>query len=404
MPIDNKLIDNLLKDYQTPEEILGDNGLLKQLTKAVLERAMQAELTEHLGYERHDSAGDNSGNSRNGKSRKTLKGDFGHLPLEVPRDRNSTFEPQIVPKGQTRFSGFDDKILSLYARGMTTREIQSHLEEIYQVEVSPALISAVTDAVLEEVTLWQNRPLDALYPILYLDALQVKIRDGAHIRNKAIYLAIGVNLSGIKEVLGLWVAQAEGAKFWLQIVTELKNRGVRDIFIACVDGLKGFPEAIEAVFPEAQVQLCIVHLVRHSLNYVGWKQRKEVASDLQLIYRAATREEAELQLSAFAEKWDSQFPTIAQAWRRNWEHITPFFAYPADIRRVIYTTNAIESVNMSLRKVIKNRGSFPTDEAALKLLYLALQNITQKWTMPIKQWKAALNRFAILFEERMPVL
>jgi putative transposase len=404
MPIDNKLIDNLLKDYKTPEEILGDNGLLKQLTKAVLERAMQAELTEHLGYEPHDAAGDNSGNSRNGKSRKTLKGEFGELPIEVPRDRDSSFEPQIVPKGQTRFDGFDDKILSLYARGMTTREIQSHLEEMYQVEVSPALISSVTNAVIEEVKVWQNRPLDALYPILYLDALQVKIRDGAHIRNKAIYLAIGVNLSGIKEVLGLWVAQTEGAKFWLQIVTELKNRGVSDIFIACVDGLKGFPEAIETVFPQAQVQLCIVHLVRHSLNYVGWKQRKEVASDLQTIYRAATREEAELHLAAFAGKWDSQFPTIARSWRSNWERVVPFFAYPADIRRVIYTTNAIESVNMSLRKIIKNRGSFPSDEAALKLLYLALQNIARKWTMPIKEWKAALNRFAILFEDRMPVL
>lgn len=404
MPIDHKLIDNLLKDYKTPEEILGDNGLLKQLTKAVLERAMQAELTEHLGYEPHDAAGDNSGNSRNGKSRKTLKGEFGNLPLEVPRDRNSSFEPQIVPKGQTRFEGFDDKILSLYARGMTTREIQSHLEEMYQVEVSPSLISAVTDAVIEEVKAWQNRPLDALYPILYLDALQVKIRDGAHIRNKAIYLAIGINLAGIKEVLGLWVAQTEGAKFWLQIVTELKNRGVSDIFIACVDGLKGFPEAIETVFPQAQVQLCIVHLVRHSLNYVGWKQRKEVAADLQTIYRAATREEAELRLSEFAEKWDTQFPTISRSWRSNWERIIPFFAYPADIRKVIYTTNAIESVNMSLRKIIKNRGSFPTDEAALKLLYLALQNIARKWTMPIKEWKAALNRFAILFEDRMPAL
>jgi putative transposase len=404
MPIDNKLIDNLLKDYKTPEDILGDNGLLKQLTKAVLERAMQAELTEHLGYEPHDAAGDNSGNSRNGKSRKTLKGDFGNLPLEVPRDRNSTFDPKIVPKGQTRFDGFDDKILSLYARGMTTREIQAHLEEIYQVEVSPALISSVTDAVIDEVKVWQNRPLDALYPILYLDALQVKVRDGAHIRNKAIYLVIGVNLSGIKEVLGLWVAQTEGAKLWLQIVTELKNRGVSDIFIACVDGLKGFPEAIETVFPEAQVQLCIVHLVRHSLNYVGWKQRKEVAADLQTIYRAATREEAECRLDEFAQKWDAQFPTISRSWRANWERIVPFFAYPADIRRVIYTTNAIESVNMSLRKIIKTRGSFPTDEAALKLLYLALQNISRKWTMPIKEWKAALNRFAIIFEDRMPAL
>ncbi len=404
MPIDHQLIDNLLKDYKTPEEILGDNGLLKQLTKAVLERAMQAELTEHLGYEKHDASGDNSGNSRNGKSKKTLKGEFGKLPIEVPRDRDSSFEPQIVPKGQTRFSGFDDKILSLYARGMTTREIQSHLEEIYQVEVSPALISSVTEAVIEEVKVWQNRPLDALYPILYLDALQVKVRDGAHIRNKAIYLAIGVNLSGTKEVLGLWVAQTEGAKFWLQIVTEIKNRGVQDIFIACVDGLKGFPEAIETVFPEAQVQLCIVHLVRHSLNYVGWKQRKEVAADLQTIYRASTREEAEMKLSEFAQKWDEQFPTISRSWRSNWERIVPFFAYPADIRKVFYSTNAIESVNMSLRKIIKNRGSFPTDESALKLLYLALQNISRKWTMPIKEWKAALNRFAILFEDRMPAL
>lgn len=404
MPIDNELIDSLLKDYKTPEEILGEGGLLKQLTKAVLERAMQAELTDHLGYEKHDAAGDNSGNSRNGKSKKTLKGDFGNLPLEVPRDRNSTFDPKIVPKGQTRFSGFDDKILSLYARGMTTREIQGHLEEIYQVEVSPSLISSVTDAVLDEVKAWQNRPLDALYPILYLDALAVKVRDGAHVRNKAIYLVIGVNLYGLKEVLGLWVAQTEGAKLWLQIVTELKNRGVSDIFIACVDGLKGFPEAIETVFPQAQVQLCVVHLVRHSLNYVGWKQRKEVAADLQTVYRAATRAEAELRLEEFAAKWDSQFPTIARSWRSNWERVAPFFAYPEDIRKVIYTTNAIESVNMSLRKIIKNRGSFPSDEAAVKLLYLALQNISRKWTMPIKEWKAALNRFAIIFEDRMPVL
>src|SRR5215208_4552524 len=404
MPIDHKLIDNLLKDYKTPEDILGDNGLLKQPTKAVLERAMRAELTQHLGYEPHDSAGDNSGNSRNGKSRKTLKGDFGELPLEVPRDRDSSFEPKIVPKGQTRFDGFDDKILSLYARGMTTREIQAHLEEIYQVEVSPALISSVTDAVIEEVKVWQNRPLDALYPILYLDALQVKVRDGAHIRNKAIYLAIGVNLSGVKEVLGLWVAQTEGAKFWLQVVTELKNRGVSDIFIACVDGRKVFPGAIEAMLEQAQVQICIVHLVRHSLNYVGWKQRKEVAADLQTVYRAATREEAELRLEEFAGKWDVQFPTISRSWRANWERVTPFFAYPADIRKVIYTTNAVESVNMSLRKIIKNRGSFPSDEAALKLLYLALQNIARKWTMPIKEWKAALNRFAIIFEDRMPAL
>ena len=404
MAINTDLIDQLLKDYQKPEDILGENGLLKQFTKAILERAMQAELTTHLGYEPHAPEGRNSGNSRNGKSRKKLTGDFGELPLEVPRDRNSTFEPQIVPKGQSRFEGFDDKILSLYARGLSTREIQAHLEEIYKVEVSPTLISNVTDAVIEEVTAWQTRPLEAVYPVLYMDALQVKIRDGAHVINKAVYLAIGITIHGTKEVLGMWIQQTEGAKFWLQIVTELKNRGVTDVFIACVDGLKGFPEAIEAVFPQAQVQLCIVHLVRQSLAYVGWKQRKEVAADLQKIYRAVTRSEAERQLNEFAAKWEQRYPTIAPMWRRNWERIVPFLAYPAEIRKVIYTTNTVESLNRSLRKVTKTRGSFPTDEAALKLLYLAIQNITKRWTMPIRDWRGALNQLAIIFEGRIPAL
>jgi len=397
------LIDQLLKDYKSPEDVLGENGLLKQLTKAVLERALKAELSHHLGYEKHDPAGNNSGNARNGKSKKTLKGDFGSLPIEVPRDRQSSFEPKIVPKGQTRFEGFDDKILSLYARGMTVRDIQAHLEEIYQVEVSPSLISSVTDAVIDEVRAWQGRPLEPLYPIIYLDALMVKIRDGAHILKKALYLVIGVNLEGIKEVLGMWVAQTEGAKFWLGVVTELRNRGVEDIFIACVDGLKGFPEAIETVYPQAQVQQCIVHMVRQSLNYVNWKQRKEVAADLRMIYTSATREQAEMRLEEFAAKWDSRYPTISPAWRRNWERIVPFLAYPQEIRKVIYTTNAIESVNRGVRKIIKNRGSFPNDDAALKLIYLALGNISQKWTKPIKEWKAALNRFAIVFEGRLPL-
>jgi putative transposase len=400
--INADLIDQLLKDYQSPEDVLGENGLLKQFTKAVLERAMQAELTHHLGYEKHSLKGKNSGNSRNGTSKKTLKGDFGSLPIEVPRDRNATFEPQIVPKGETRFAGFDDKILSLYARGMTTRQIQQHLEEIYQVEVSPSLISQVTDAVMEEVRAWQSRPLEPRYAIVYLDCLMVKIRDSGHIKTKAIYLAIGINRDGLKEVLGLWVAQTEGAKFWLQVVTELKNRGVQDIFIACVDGLRGLPEAIESVFPQTEVQLCIVHLLRQSLNYVGWKERKAVAQDLKRIYTAATRQAGEQELENFAEKWDARFPTISQMWRRNWERVAVFFAYPEEIRRVIYTTNAIESVNMSLRKIIRNRGSFPNDEAALKLIYLALQNISKRWTMPIKEWKAALNRFAIVFGDRLP--
>jgi putative transposase len=400
--IDNELIDNLLKDYKKPADLIGENGLLKQLTKQLLERAMAAELTEHVGYEKHDAAGNNSGNSRNGKSAKTIKGTFGELALETPRDRNGSFEPQIIEKHQTRFTGFDQNIISLYARGLSTREIQQHLEEIYGVEVTAGLISSVTDEVLDEVRTWQNRQLDAVYPIMYLDAIQFKVRDNGHVRNKAIYLAIGVTIEGYKEVLGLWIAQTEGAKFWLQVVTELKNRGVTDIFIACVDGLKGFPEAIESVFPQTEVQLCIVHLVRHSLNYVGWKQRKEVAGDLKLIYTAATDREAEQRLTDFSLKWDTKFPMIAKSWRSNWTRVIPFFAHPPEIRKVIYTTNAIESLNMSLRKVSKARGSFPHDEAVCKLLYLALRNIAKKWTKPIVGWKDALNRFAIIYENRLP--
>jgi putative transposase len=407
MAIDLRLIDKLLADYKKPEDIIGENGLLKQLTKALLERAMQAEMTEHLGYEKHDSVGNNSGNSRNGATTKTLKGDFGEMPLETPRDRNGSYEPKIISKGQTRFTGFDDKIISMYARGMSTREIQGHLEEIYKVEVSPTLISNVTEAVMEEVKNWQSRPLDAVYPILYLDALVVKIRETGQVRNKAIYVAIGVNMQGNKEVLGLWAGaggnnNSEGAKFWLQVITELKNRGVSDVFIACIDGLKGFPEAIETVFPQAQVQLCIVHQVRGSLNYVSWKQRKEVAADLKPVYQASTVEEAEQRLDEFGAKWDGTYPTISQMWRRNWEHLTPFFAYPADIRKVIYNTNAVEALNMSLRKVIKTRGSFPNQEAAFKLLYLALEHIARKWTKPVQNWKAALQRFAIMFGDRVP--
>jgi putative transposase len=400
--IDKELIDSLLKDYKNPEDLIGENGLLKQLTKQLLERAMAAELTDHVGYEKHDPAGHNSGNSRNGSSAKTVKGSFGRLPLEVPRDRKGTFEPQIIEKHQTHFTGFDANIISLYARGLSTREIQQHLEEIYHVEVSPTLISSVTDAVIDEVKTWQNRQLEAVYPIMYLDAIQFKVRDGGQVRNKAIYLAIGITVTGMKEVLGLWIAQTEGAKFWLQVVTELKNRGVNDIVIACVDGLKGFPEAIETVFPQTEVQLCIVHLVRHSLNFVGWKERKQVAADLKTIYSAATEAEAEQRLGEFAQKWDARFPTITKSWRSNWARVIPFFAHPPEIRKVIYTTNAIESLNMSLRKVTKARGSFPNDEAICKLLYLALRNIAKKWTMPIHGWNAALNRFAIIYENRLP--
>lgn len=404
MATTDELLDALMKDYKKPEDLIGENGLLKQLTKKLLERAMQAEITEHLGYEKNAPSGKNSGNSRNGIYKKSIKGEFGNLDVAVPRDRNASFEPIILPKGESRFTGFDDKIISMYARGMTTRDIQAHLEEIYGVDVSPTLVSQVTEAVTDEIKLWQNRPLDDVYPIMYLDAVRVKVRHDGRVINKAVYLAIGVTMNGVKEVLGMWTAETEGAKFWLQVVTELKNRGVKDIFIACVDGLKGFPEAIEAVFPQTQIQLCIVHMVRHSLNYVSWKQRKEVAADLKAIYQAPTLELAETNLDAFAVKWDATHPTIAKSWRNNWERIIPLFSYPPDIRKAIYTTNAIESLNMSLRKVTKNRGSFPNDDAMFKLLYLALKNISKKWTMPIKHWKSALNQFSIIFEGRMTAL
>jgi putative transposase len=400
--VPKELIDGLLADYKKPEDLIGENGLLKQLTKMLVERALDAEMAEHLGHGKNEPVTNMNGNARNGKSKKTLKGEFGELPIEIPRDRQGSFEPQLIPKHQTRWSGFDDKILSLYARGMTVREIQSHLEEMYGTEVSPTLISSVTDAVMDEVKAWQSRPLDSIYPIVYLDCIHAKVRDSGVVRAKAVYLAIGIDMTGNKEVLGLWIAQTEGAKFWLQVVTELKNRGLQDIFIACVDGLKGFPEAIETIYPKTKVQLCIVHMVRHSLNYVSWKMRKEVAADLRAIYASGTVDQASAALDAFEERWGKDYPSIAQSWRRNWSRIIPFFDYPPEIRRVIYTTNAIESVNMSLRKITKNRGSFPSDESLIKLFYLALRNISQKWSMPIRDWKAALNRFSIEFEDRVP--
>lgn len=403
MPIRQELLDELLKEYEKPDDLLGDNGLLQQLTKALVERALEGELTHHLGYEKHSSAGTGSGNSRNGSTPKTIKGKRGQVEIEVPRDRNASFEPQLIKKRETRFDGFDEKIISLYARGMTTREIQGHLEEIYGTEVSPALISSATEAVLEEVRVWQSRPLDKVYPILYLDALVVKVREQNRVINKSVYLVIGVNLQGLKEVLGIWIAETEGASFWLGIITELKNRGVEDIFIACVDGLKGFPEAIESVFPRTQVQLCVVHLVRHSLSYVSYKERKEVAADLKLIYTAPTLAEAETRLLEMVEKWEKQYPVVARSWQANWARIVPMFQFTPEIRRAVYTTNAIESLNYSLRKIIKNRALFPNDEAVQKILFLALRNIAKKWTMPIPNWSAAMNQFAILFEGRVPM-
>jgi len=400
MRIKPEVIDELLKDYKKPEDVLGENGLLKQLTKALLERALNAELTHHLGYEKHERVAEKGENARNGASEKTLETEQGEMVVQVPRDRNATFEPQIVRKHQRRFAGFDDKIISMYARGMSTREIQGHLEEMYGVEVSPALISEVTDAVIEELKAWQSRALEALYPILFLDALYVKIRHEGRIENRAVYVAMGINLEGRKEVLGLWTSGNEGAKFWLGVLTELRNRGVKDVFVVCVDGLKGFPQAIESVYPQAEVQMCIVHLIRASLNYVNWKDRKKVAADLKPIYRAATAEQAEVEVAVFSGQWGDKYGAIVKLWKENWERVIPFFAFPEEVRRVVYTTNAVESLHMSMRKIIKNRGSFTNEEAALKLLYLAMKNVAKKWET-VQNWKSALNRFEILWGDRI---
>jgi transposase-like protein len=394
------LLDELLKDYTDPQEMLGEHGLLKHLTKRVVERALEAELTAHLGYAPH-ARQRQGGNCRNGTGKKAVHTETGSLDLEVPRDRAGSFEPQLVKKRQRRLEGFDDKVLALYARGLSTRDIQAHLEELYGVEISPTLISHITDAVLDEVRTWQARPLASVYPILYFDALFVKSRQDGPVQTKAVYLALGVTLEGEKELLGLWLSASEGAKFWLSVFTELQTRGVQDCFIACVDGLKGLPEAIETVFPKTQVQLCIVHKVRNSLKYVPWKERKAVAADLRAIYGAATLPEAEQALERFAERWDTKYPAISPSWLADWDRLTVLFDYPPEIRRVIYTTNAIESLNFSLRKRLKTRGAFPSDEAIVKVVYLALQHMAKRWTRPIRDWKAALNQFVILCGERV---
>jgi len=397
------LIDELLQDCKDPKDILGNNGLLKQLTKRLVERTLEAELTEHLGYEPNSPQGRGSGNNRNGKSQKTVQGDSGALDIEVPRDRNGSFEPQLVKKRQRRLPGFDEKVIALYARGMSTRDIQGQLQELYGVEVSPTLISNVTAAVMDEVRAWQSRPLSAVYPIVYFDAIFVKSRQEGPVKNKAVYLALGINLEGEKELLGLWSADTEGSRFWLTVFNELKSRGVQDCFIACVDGLKGLPEAIETVFPKTQVQLCIVHKLRNSFKYVPWKERKAVATDLRAVYAAATLKEAEQALERFSERWDAKYPAISPSWRNDWERLTVFFDYSPEIRKVIYTTNAIESLNYSLRRMLKTRGAFPNDDAIFKVLYLAINRVAKKWTMPIRDWKAALNQFVILFGDRVTV-
>lgn len=399
--IDKATLDKLLEgiDPNNPQAMFTDAGLFGQLKKALAERMLQAELSHHLEQQR--SAPDATRNHRNGSSKKSVLAAESRLTLDIPRDRDGSFEPQLIAKHQRRLPGFDDKVISLYARGLPVREIQGHLTEMYGLEVSPDLISTITGEVMEEVTEWQNRPLESMYPLVFFDALRVKIRDEGTVRSKAVYLALGVQPDGTKEILGIWIEQTEGAKFWLRVMTELKNRGLEDILIAVVDGLKGFPQAINAVFPQAQIQTCIVHLIRNSLDFVGWKDRKLVAAELKNIYRATTEDEAMQALESFAAgPWGLKYPPIAAIWRRQWQEVIPFFAYPLEVRRIIYTTNAIESLNMQIRKVIKNRGHFPNDDAATKLIWLALRNIAKDWKMPPITWRAAKTQFAILFADR----
>ncbi len=397
----DEVIDELLAGARTEEEIVGPGGVLAQLTKRLVERAMSAELTEHLGYEPHQEPPGGAGNTRNGSTPKTLATEHGPVRIETPRDRKGSFEPQIIKKGQRRFEGFDDKILALYSRGLSTRDIEAHLAEIYGVKVGRDLISRVTDAVMDDVREWQQRPLDDVYPVVFLDALVLKIREGGTVQRRACYLALGVTVEGERDVLGMWFQETEGAKFWMQVLSELKQRGIADILLCCVDGLKGFPEAIEAIYPSTVVQTCVVHLIRHSLKYVPRREREQVARDLKPIYTAVDADAAQAALEAFDDKWGARFPVITQAWLNAWEHVTPFLAFPPELRRVVYTTNAIEALNRQLRKAIKTKGHFPNEEAARKLIYLAITNAVPAWTHT-RNWTTALLAFKIHFGDRLP--
>jgi transposase-like protein len=392
------LAAELARDIKSEKDL---GVLTQELVRLTVETALNAELDEHLGYEKHSVSGRGSGNSRNGSSPKRLKGQHGEVDIANPRDRGGSFDPQFVRKGQTRLTQMDDQILALYAKGLSTRDIVDAFQEMYGADVSAALVSKVTERVIDEVLEWQSRPLDAIYPIVYLDCIVLKIRENKRVINKSLYVALGINLEGHKELLGLWLAETEGAKFWLSVLTELKTRGLQDILIACIDGLKGFPEAIEAEYPQTKIQLCIVHMVRNSLKFVSWKDYKAVTSDLKKIYQSATEKEAQHELDSFAEKWESQHPQIAKSWRAHWPNLITLFDYPPEIRKVIYTTNAIESLNSVIRKATKRRKLFPTDESAMKVVFLAIQAASKKWTMPIRDWRAALNRFAIEFEDRL---
>ena len=397
-----ELLDGLLKNYSKPEDLIGPDGVLKKLTAALVERAMSAELTHHLGYENGGKPGEEQGNRRNGTSQKTLRSNKGELTVHVPRDRKGTFEPLIVPKHQRHFDGFDDKILSMYARGMSVRDIRAHLHEIYGVDVDANLISHVTDAVVEELEAWQSRPLEATYLVMYLDALVVKIRDNGVVQNKAVYLVVGLGLDGTKDVLGMWIQQTEGAKFWMSILTELHSRGVNDVMVLCADGLTGLPDAVSAVFPKAIFQTCIVHMVRASTRYVSWSDRKALCADLRCIYNAPTRAAAEQELRVFEERWGKQYPSIGAMWRRRWEEAVPFLDFPVEIRKAIYTTNAIEALNRQVRKVLKTRGALPSDDAAAKLIFLALRNAKKTWGGHKAHWGRTLAQFALCFEGRIP--
>ena len=388
----------LAKDIKTPEDLAAFSA---QLTKITVEAALSAEMQAHLGHAPHESKREGNTNNRNGYSSKTLKGDHGEITIDTPRDRNSTFDPHIVRKGQTRITGMDDQILTLYAKGMSTRDINETFQEMYGTSISAGLVYKVTNAVMDQVIEWQNRPLDAVYPIIYLDCIVLKIREDKRVINKSVYLALGVNLEGQKELLGLWIAETEGAKFWLQVLTELKNRGVEQPLIMCVDGLKGFPDAINSVFPQTRIQLCIIHMVRNSLKFVPWKDYRAVTADLKRIYRSVTEQEAAHELDRFDEAWSAKYPQIAKSWRTHWPNLITLFDFPEDIRRVIYTTNAIESLNSVIRKSVKTRKLFPNDASATKVVYLAVQAASKKWTMPVRNWKEAMNHFMIEFEGQL---
>jgi putative transposase len=400
--ISDEILDALIGDAKTQGDLFGEGGLIKELSKRLMERMLEAEMTHHLGYEKYAPEGKNTGNSRNGKTSKTVKTGNGEIQLDIPRDRGSKFEPMLVGKRQTKLDTLSQQVLSLYAKGMTVRDIQEHVSELYGTEISRDLISSITDSILEDVTDWRNRALEELYPIVFIDGFVAKCRLNGMVSNRCVYIIYGINIEGKKDVLGLYLGENEGAKFWLHVLTELRNRGLKDIFILCADGLKGLPEAVEAVYPKTTFQTCIVHMVRHSLNYVPYAEKKAVAADLKKIYGSSTVELAEQALDDFELTWGEKYPAIVRSWRSNWEKIIPFMDYPIEIRKIIYTTNIIESLNNTLRKSIRNRGHFPTEEALMKVLYLAIQQVSKRWTMPIKDWKQALNRFAISYPDRFP--